>query len=410
MEAQYQRLLLRQDPVALSIEELTDFFEKGNPSRIVGGSWLTRGVLLRMSEGEWLDDNVLDMYVSMVAEHDTRVHVITALEFGWHLRAVNNPHGTEAETFRGLHLDPKTTIMLFPTHVTDNHWILCVARIPTIATDVRHLTLYNSLNNTHWNSVCHQAGQDVARVLTWLGSLEDSRLPTTWEIVVRNCGPQENSDDCGVFVAACAASAVLQIPAPTRVDGFRAIMARQVVARVKGEALGWDLVKVYLESQAEGERGDVMEGLEDEEMGEPQSGVLLCEWPGCPYETDDETSLDTHLRQNHDRIMWVCPFRTCCRPFQTEEETLCHIEVEYGGSSIDLPNILLDQFRKLDTNEQRRLRRVAQNTFTAACDSKQREEEEIGKMYAAYDHPTATQYFTGVGLLSQEKGASCRTL
>ena len=36
----------------------------------------------------------------------------------------------------------------------------------------------------------------------------------------RKCRPQTNSDDCGVFVAACAASVVLQTPAPIRIDNF----------------------------------------------------------------------------------------------------------------------------------------------------------------------------------------------
>ena len=132
------------------------------------------------------------------------------------------------------------------------------------------------------------------RVLTWFGSFEDSRLPKTWDIVVRNCGPQTNFDDCGVFVAACAASVVLQTPAPTSVDGFRAIIANQVVQSAKGEALEWDVVKIYLDSQGEGEHPWWVLFLHQEEG--PQLDKFIrdaglggtwchvshkCHWPWC---------------------------------------------------------------------------------------------------------------------------------
>ena len=110
----------------------------------------------------------------------------------------------------------------------------------------------------------------------------------------------------------------------------------------KASALEWDFVKIYLDSQREGESGDMVEGLKDEEVGEPQSVRFLCEWPGCPYETDDKPSLEIRVRQIHDRILWVCPTRICHRRFATEEETWDHIEVEHCGSSVDSPTISLE--------------------------------------------------------------------
>ena len=117
-------------------------------------------------------------------------------------------------------------------------------------------------------------------------------------------------------------------------------------------------MKNYRDSQGEGECGDIVEGLEDEEVGEPQSGRFLCEWPGCPYQTDNEADLVTHLRQIHDRIMWVCPVRTCHRCFATEEETWDHIEVEHCGSSVDSPTISLEYYRVFNTTELRKQRRI----------------------------------------------------
>ena len=93
------------------------------------------------------------------------------------------------------------------------------------------------------------------------------------------------------------------------------------VANREGGGIGGDVEKTYLDSQGEGEHGDMVEGLEDEEVGEPQSGGFLCEWLRCPYETDDKANLETLVRQLHDRIMWVCPIRTCHLRFATEEET-----------------------------------------------------------------------------------------
>ena len=82
---------------------------------------------------------------------------------------------------------------------------------------------------SNWNSICRKAAEDIVRVLSWFGSFQDNRIPKMWSTVLRSCGPQTNSDDCGVFVAAYAASVVLQTPVPTCVDDFRAIMARWVL-------------------------------------------------------------------------------------------------------------------------------------------------------------------------------------
>ena len=77
--------------------------------------------------------------------------------------------------------------------------------------------------------------------------------------------------------------------------------------------------------------------------------VFVCEWPVCPVETRNQDTLDTHLRQLHYRIMWVCPIRTCYRRFGTEKETLDDLEDEYAGLKDDAPAILLHQLRTFDT-------------------------------------------------------------
>ena len=89
---------------------------------------------------------------------------------------------------------------------------------------------------------------------------------------------------------------------------------------------------------------------------------FVCGWPGCPTKTKDQDTLDGHLRQIHDRIMWVCPIRTCHRWFGTKRETLQHLEDKHISQSDDAQNTLLDQYRIFDTGELRRQRKVAENT------------------------------------------------
>ena len=98
----------------------------------------------------------------------------------------------------------------------------------------------------------------------WLGSVPGRTFPNaTWTIVGRKCGLQNNSNDCGVFVAACAASVVLETSIPTRVDDFRAVMATQVMERVNGTRLDWDVMKIFLSGLGDDEGDDVVEGLGD---------------------------------------------------------------------------------------------------------------------------------------------------
>ena len=87
-----------------------------------------------------------------------------------------------------------------------------------------------------------------------------------------------------------------------------------------------------------------MGDLRDDKVAKHHPDVFVCEWPGCPVEKRNQDTLDTHLRQIHDRIMWVCPVRTCYRRFGTEIEPLAHLEDEYAGISDDAPAILLHQF------------------------------------------------------------------
>ena len=107
---------------------------------------------------------------------------------------------------------------------------------------------------------------------------------------------------------------------------------------------------------------DTVKNLRHHKVTRQYPERFVCDRPGYPMETKDKDTLDAHLRQIHDRIMWVCPIRTCHRRFVAEEETLEYIEDRHTGQNDDVPNILLDQYRMFDIGELRRLCRVAENT------------------------------------------------
>ena len=208
--------------------------------------------------------------------------------------AIKNPKGSEAKASVGFDIEPETTTLLIPTHVNENHWMLCVARLPTAGAGRGTLEFYNSLHSTYWNDVCQNGAREVVQVLTRLGSVPGTTFPNAmWSIVGRKGDPQSNSDDCGVFVAACAASVVLETVVPTRVNNFRAVMATQVLERVKGTRLDWDVVKIFFlglgDDVVEGLE-DVVEDLGDKEVGEDFAERHICEWP---TETKDQVAMST---------------------------------------------------------------------------------------------------------------------
>ncbi|KAM0805544.1 hypothetical protein BDR22DRAFT_884536 [Usnea florida] len=229
MEAKYRRLLSSQDPVALSVKAMNEILEQG-PKRYIFSFELTRYTLMQLFEGQWLDDDMLGIFAEMLSRDNPRTQVLHAALMAWELEAVRNPNGAGASDSAGFTLEPSTTTILIPTNVNNNHWMLCVARVPTTSTEGGTLEYYNSLHSTYWDDICREGAHDV-----------------------------NNTDDCGVFVAACAVAVVLDIPVPARVDKFRGVMATQVVRLVTGETLDWDLIKIYLASQEERERQDMVD-------------------------------------------------------------------------------------------------------------------------------------------------------
>ena len=202
---------------------------------------------------------MLGIYAEMLSRDNPRTQVLHAARVAWELAAVRRSNGAGASDSTGFTLEPETTTILIPTHVNGNRWMLCVARLPT--TEGGTLEFYNSLHSKYWDDKCREGARDVVRVLERVGSSNEGNFPkTTWTLVERKCGPQSNTDDCGVFVAACAAAVVLDIPIPARVDKFRRVMATQVLEEVKGETLDWDLIKIYLAGQEERKRRDMVEG------------------------------------------------------------------------------------------------------------------------------------------------------
>ena len=62
---------------------------------------------------------------------------------------MNNSKGLEVKGSAGFDIEPETTTLLIPTHINSNHWMLCVARLPTTGARRGSLEFYNSLYSTY---------------------------------------------------------------------------------------------------------------------------------------------------------------------------------------------------------------------------------------------------------------------
>ena len=165
METKYEKLLLSQDPVALLVEALIEVLT-ANPKESVQGFMLTKYTLMQLLDGEWLDHEMVNMYAQILARDNPRIQVIPSSQVSWELMVINNPKGPEAKGSAGFDIESETTTLLIPTHVNGNHWMLCVARLPTAGTGRGSSKYYNSLHSTFWNDVCLHEAREVVKVLT----------------------------------------------------------------------------------------------------------------------------------------------------------------------------------------------------------------------------------------------------
>ena len=99
----------------------------------------------------------------------------------------------------------------------------------------------------------------------------------------------------------------------------------------------------------------------------------------------------------------MCPVVRCRCRFQTERQTLDHIDIEHSDLDVDSPTILPKEFRIFDTTELRKQRRTAERIWNAKFDNEDDKQGHIDAMYGAYHSETARAFFEGKGVLNQGK-------
>ena len=454
LERRFQEELLANNELANLIAEFAEFLQ---PS---GTRWLhnfnvSKYTLMQLFDNVWLDNDIVNLYVEILVQPHPTLQVITSRKIGWELEGLNSKGGP-SEDYPVFDIEPNTRSFLIPTFVNNNHWMLCVARLPIDDRQDGTLDWYNSLRTSRFQQFCDEAAQDVVRVLLWLASVPGSPLAgVSWRLNECRSGSQSNSDDCGVFVAATAAAIVLNLPIPQNVDGFRIEIASKVVKATMGDAIDWSTTAETLwlasgvpSSLAEnaGDADDKEdardEGVEDNEHGGlDETGYLcnicwyhraqslkdlaihktekhntepfLCEWPGCRVVMTDQESLDAHIRHVHERETYFCPIRTCHLRFLTEDAWWEHVREQHPDLEDVSPQILDEQYRTFDLAEMRSKRDHARRIWETRCGSKDKEHQEIGEYYRMYHHHQPREYFGQRGLMGQDIDAvnlPCRTV
>ena len=131
---------------------------------------------------------------------------------------------------------------------------------------------------------------------------------------------------------------------------------------------------------------------------------LLCEWPGCRSAMTGQDAFDTHIRQIHERQMWICTVRICHQRFVTEAEAIGHLE-KCILVVTTTPLVSWTSGRTFNLAELRSMRETAIEIWKMKCRSEDEEQRQVAMLYAAYHSPAARLYFSKRGVLNQDVDA-----
>ena len=142
MQKKYEELLLSQDPIALTIDDLIKFLDN-RPRQIVEGFPVTKYSLMQLVEGIWLEHEMVNMYAEIVAREDPHIQVLQSTKVTWELMAINDPKGPEAKNPQGFVVEGETTSLLIPTlvNVSPVCLVLEIMHHPNLAESSRHTSL-----------------------------------------------------------------------------------------------------------------------------------------------------------------------------------------------------------------------------------------------------------------------------
>merc|ERR1719500_1135769 len=184
------------------VSALTDCEFKKRSSE---GFDITRHDLCSLTGLRWLNDQVIQVYLSLVVErsswttfreqHMPKVLAMSTFIYQNIMRK-SRGHAAVASWTSNMNLF-ENDLVLFPMHIDLSHWVLAVADFRS-----KSVTSYDSMGNPHQAS--------LEAILAYLDSehkaTKGSKLKGFWVCQAADCPQQENTADCGVFLCRIAES------------------------------------------------------------------------------------------------------------------------------------------------------------------------------------------------------------
>jgi len=184
------------------VSALTDV---GFKKRSLEGFDITRHDLCSLTGLRWLNDQVIQVYLSLVVERskcptfkELQMPKVLAMStfIYQNIMRKSRGHAAVASWTSNINLF-ENDLVLFPMHIDLSHWVLAVADFRS-----KTITSYDSMGSTH------QASLEAIRA--YLDSehkaTKGSNLKGFWMCQAGDCPQQENTADCGVFLCRIAES------------------------------------------------------------------------------------------------------------------------------------------------------------------------------------------------------------
>lgn len=127
----FESQLAVNDPIAILIDEYSRLLN-GSPYMLIGSSSVRDITLIRLLDETWLKEETLTVYLKLLLRGNPRFQIISSRKIAWELTALHRDEGPEKGTYADFDIENGTRCFLIPTNVNDNHWILCVAKLPDV--------------------------------------------------------------------------------------------------------------------------------------------------------------------------------------------------------------------------------------------------------------------------------------
>ena len=149
--------------------------------------------MLTLSDGHWLNDNVIDFYLSLVAEKNNNVYCWTTHFFST-LKSKGYQGVARWAKRRKVNVTEKN-IIIVPINIMSTHWALAV--VDNVAKEIRY-----------YDSLASSGNMNAVQLLAQYMQKEAERLqvvPIEYQLFPSTKTPQQqNGYDCGVFTCTVA--------------------------------------------------------------------------------------------------------------------------------------------------------------------------------------------------------------